>query len=444
MNFVNGKIVTDEECESILENIDETIMQTLQKPPLDINIVINACDSIVKNIGSLNIIKKLPELGVSPRLAEIYMGQIKQMLNADSIRKRLKIELGDNFDKPRELTYLHSKSTAVQTVAPLGVLFHITAGNVDGLPFVSLLDGLLTGNINIVKLPEEEGGITVSLLEELFRIAPVLSEYVYVFDYSSRDIEAIKKLSNAADAIVVWGGDEAVSAVRRLADPNTKIIEWGHKISFAYITKEGVNKASLEKLALNICLTNQLFCSSCQGIFLDTDDIRDVFEFCEKFLPVLERTAKEIPFVFDAATKLFIQAQVTLELYHRQIENQKNDHRIFRGENCSIMAYSDSKLETSIMYRNIWVKPLKRDRILRLRPYKNYLQTAALICAAQEYDELSLQLLQTGIVKISDGFEMSNYAFGEAHDGIFTLRCYTKLVSVQNQFFHPVTDRQDD
>ena len=83
-------------------------------------------------------------------------------------------------------------------------------------------------------------------------------------------------------------------------------------------------------------------------------------------------------------------------------------------------------------YRNIWVKPLKRDDIIRLRPYKSYLQTTALICTEQEHKDLSQRLLLTGLVKISDGFEMSNYAFGEAHDGVFTLRCYSKLVSVQN------------
>ena len=85
-----------------------------------------------------------------------------------------------------------------------------------------------------------------------------------------------------------------------------------------------------------------------------------------------------------------------------------------------------------MMYRNIWVKPLKRDDILNLRPYKGYLQTAALLCAEREHADLSGRLLQAGLVKISDGLEMSNYAFGEAHDGMFPLRCYTKLVSVQN------------
>ena len=83
------------------------------------------------------------------------------------------------------------------------------------------------------------------------------------------------------------------------------------------------------------------------------------------------------------------------------------------------------------MYRNIWVKPLKRNKILHLQRYKNYLQTAALLCSDNERDELVSKFIRAGIVKISDGFEMSNYAIGEARDGVFPFSCYTKLVSVQ-------------
>ena len=433
MNYVNGEILNDAESDAVLENIDEMILRTLAKPPLDINRVINACDALAADIDRLGIDKMMPGLGADQSLAEMYIGQIKHAFSADSIRKRLEIELGENYAAPRELVYLHSGAKAAQTIAPLGVLFHITAGNVDGLPFVSLLEGLLTGNINIVKLPKEEGGITVALLQELFKIEPALCEYVYVFDYSSKDIAAMKKLAQAADAVVVWGGDEAVRAVRALASPNTKIVEWGHKISFAYVTKSGANDSgALAKLARSICLTNQLFCSSCQGVFLDTDDIGDIYGFCASFLPVLDKAASEIPLSFGAAERLFIQAKITLDIYHQRIENRDTQNRVFTGERCSIAACQDSRLEPSIMYRNIWVKPLKKEDVLRLlRPYKGYLQTAALICGEHEHGGLARLLTRAGIVKVSDGFEMSNYAFGEAHDGVFTLRCYTKLVSVQ-------------
>ena len=429
MNLVNGKIISAEECDTVLENIDAMLEKTLSKPPLDIRLVINACDWMVKNIDGFEVTKRLPELGISPVLAEIYLKQIEHMLSKDAINKRLCTELGVDFDMPKILTYMHSGTTAIQTIAPLGVLFHITAGNVDGLPFISLLDGLLTGNINIVKLPKEEGGITVQLLQEMFKIAPSLCEYVYVFDYSSKDISAMQKFAKAADAIVVWGGDEAVSAVRRLADPNTKIIEWGHKISFAYVAKDGITEEALEKLAYNICFTNQLFCSSCQGIFLDTDDMNEVHEFCQRFLSVLERVSGENPFMLDAAAQLFIQAEVTLTSYHKKIEGNKSGCCIFRGTDCSVTAYTDSKLEASMMYRNPWVKPLKRENIIGLRKYKSYLQTAALICSGQDRAELSQRLIKAGLIKVSDGLEMSNYALGESHDGIFTLRAYTKIVS---------------
>jgi len=432
MNFVRGKIVSEEECQVILENIDAMILETLQKPPLDINLVIEACDIMVKNIANLDAIKRLPDLGVSPVLAEIYISQVEQMFSARAIRDRLSAELGVDYDKPKEIVYSYSGAKAAQMYAPLGVLFHITAGNMDVLPFVSLIEGLLCGNINIVKLPKEEQGITVSLLEELIKIQPALKEYIYAFDYSSKDIYAMKRLADIADAIVVWGGDEAIKAVRTMANPNTKIIEWGHKVSFSYVTESGASKENLRKLALNICLTNQLFCSSCQGIFLDTDDTEYLYAFCQEFLPILEEVSRENPFAFDDGTKLFTSARITLELYHKEIEARGTDIRIFRGENCSITASPDDSLESSIMYRNIWVKPLKREKILALRRYKNYLQTAALLCGAHEYDILAKKLVQAGIVKVSDGFEMSNYAAKEAHDGMFALRCYVKIVSVQN------------
>ncbi len=431
MNLVNGKVISDGECDAVLERMGEMVAATFRKPPLDVNVVIDACDKLVRDMDNLEVLKKLPELGISPALVEMYKEQIKGMLGAEAIRNRLEVELGSGYDAARELVYIHSKATARQTIMPVGVLFHITAGNVDGLPFVSLLDGLLTGNVNIVKLPKEEGGVTVSLLEELFKVEPSLSEYVYVFDYSSKDVHAMKKLAAVADAIVVWGGDEAVSSVRAMAEPNTRIIEWGHKISFAYVTREGVEKEELEKLARHICLTNQLYCSSCQGVFLDTDDMRDVYGFCEEFLPVLEAACRENPFSLEGSARLFVQAEITLKEYHQRIEGGKEKSRLFREKNCSVTACSDSKLETSSMYRNIWVKPLKRNDILSLRPYKGYLQTAALICAGRDRAELSQKLLRAGLVKVSDGFEMSNYAVFEAHDGVFPLRCYTKLVSFQ-------------
>lgn len=430
MNLVNGQRTSADECDFILEQLEQLLCHTLTKPRLETMTVVNACDALAKMADSPETESRLRALGVETRLLQTYRQQIKEMLLAPMLLKRLQHELGDLFLQPARISYAGG-ITATQTIAPLGVLFHITAGNVEGLPFISLLDGLLTGNINLVKLPREEGGITVFLLEELFKIEPRLREYVYVFDFSSKEEQAIKKLAATANAIVVWGGDEAVAAARQLAAPNTKIIEWGHKISFAYVT-QGTSAKALEELAGHICQTNQLFCSSCQGIYLDTASLPEVQAFCERFLPILEKASEENPRSPEGAANLFADASATLQKYQTQLESPQTGRLLYNGRGCSLTACPDAKLEISMQYRNAWVKPLPSQQLLKLRPYKSYLQTAALLCAPEEYEGLSNKLLQTGLVKISGGWEISGYAPLEAHDGAFPLRLYTRVISVQN------------
>ena len=164
----------------------------------------------------------------------------------------------------------------------------------DALPAFSVLEGLLTGNINLLKLPGGGDALSVVILNELIQIEPLIADYAMVFDLSSRDTGELARLAALADAVVVWGGDKAVRAVRNTVNPNMRIIEWGHKISFAYISGEASDEA-LRGIAQNICETNQTLCSSCQGIFVDTDDYNDAVGFAERFAKVLGEQAQAMP-----------------------------------------------------------------------------------------------------------------------------------------------------
>ena len=55
----------------------------------------------------------------------------------------------------------------------------------------------------------------------------------------------------------------------------TKLIEWGHKTSFAYITEKGMREELLVGLAKHMLQTRQALCSSCQLIFLDAGEAHD-------------------------------------------------------------------------------------------------------------------------------------------------------------------------
>jgi len=428
MNLVDGQIITDQESDAILNDLDKRIARTLFKGRLDIEKVISACHRMVTELNEGPYLAAMADLGIDISLGKKYIAEARRLFCEESMRIRLRTELGDDFFGIKTYTPYMSEVTVHEQIMPLGVLFHIAAGNMDGLPVFTVLEGLVTGNINILKLPSAEGGISVQILQKLIEIEPSLAEYIYVFDYSSRDIENIEKLLAVSDGVVVWGGDTAVASIRNIVKPNTKLIEWGHKLSFAYCTEHGITHDRLAGLAKNMIETNQLLCSSCQGIFIDTVDNALVYRFCEMFLPILEKEAIENMKSFEIGSR----AQTSLRVYAAELESTFLESKVFQSKTCSLIAYKDRTLEPGIQFGNAWVRQLpKADLLEVLRPYKNYLQTVGLLCGDSERALLADMLLKAGAVRICSGERMSATYCGAAHDGEYPLRRYTKVVCVE-------------
>lgn len=424
MILVNGSILDSEEINLILPSIEKSICKTLQKPILNPMLVIEACNKLAENIENGDYFGLLHQLSVEEHISTEQIGNVVRLFKRESLLFKLNTELGEESSEIQTYIPLYEENPIHKRRMPLGVLFHIAAGNVDGLPAYSVIEGLLAGNINILKLPAVDKGFTIQLLSELIKIEPILSEYIYVFDTSSNDLAGMQQMAKSADGIVVWGGDTAIEAVRKLATPNTKIIEWGHKISFAYVTEKGMDDTRLTELAHHILSTKQLLCSSCQGIYIDTDEMSDIYFFSEKFIEILEKAAQGY-----SEPNIGIQAQITLLLYNKELEARANNVRIYKGKRCSILASKDKKLEISYTCGNCWVKALPRENIISmLHRYKGYLQTVGLLCGEEEIDALSEVLCRAGATRITTAKEMSRMLCGETHDGDYPLRRYSKVV----------------
>jgi len=425
MNLADGTIMNIEGADEIAAELSARVTETMEKAPLNPETVINACDRLINSFDEKKYVRLMGEMGIDGQTASGNIIKIRDTFNSAYLKARLERELGgygiqDYVPWDRQIAVSEMRS-------PLGCILHISAGNVDGLPAFSIIESLLAGNVSILKLPEEDNGISVLILHDLVTIEPRLSEYIYVFDYSSRDEKSIKRLIDAADAVAVWGSDETVRAMRKLVPPNVKLIEWGHKLSFAYVTQKGITDDNLKGLAEHICETNQLLCSSCQGMYVDTEELDTVIGFCERFMPILEDTARR----HYTSSDIAVAARVSLVLRYESLESLYAHRRIFRGKHSSIIAYGDSKLEPSIQHRNCWARPLPRSKAVKvLRPYKSTLQTVGILCSDDERAELYEMFAKTGAVRVSSARAMSEDYCGGAHDGMYPLRRYTKLVAL--------------
>jgi len=239
-------------------------------------------------------------------------------------------------------------------------------------------------------------------------------------------------LGDMADGIVVWGGDEAIRAVRSMADPATQIISWGHKLSFAYATEEmfdgsEAHDRELTALAKHICETKQVLCSSCQGIFVDSEDESVVLAAGEHFLKILEEVSKSYP-----QESIGIRGKMSIALYNEELEAKDTGRKILRGNGVSVIVDSKQELTLSYMFKNCWVKSLPRKNIVRgLKGKRGYLQTVGLLCGKEERNELADLLVKAGVTRIAGSHDMSAMASGGCHDGEYPLRRYTRIVEVE-------------
>ena len=417
MILYKGEIYPNEKQAELISSLKEDMYLTLQnKETLSYMTVIDACDKLYQRVINHEFDNIALPLLSALNMPYSSLERYAKVFSKEGLLKKIDIELGDLKNGVLSLDENNNRY-----YEPLGILFHIAAGNVDLLPAYSVVEGLLVGNINILKLPTGDNGLSILLLKELIKEAPVLKDYIYVFDVPSTEVDTIKQLSNLADATIVWGGDEVQRAARSFVDIHSSIISWGHKISFSYVDNN-VTDEEIEALCTSICLSNQLFCSSSQGIYMNTDNMEELHKLAKRVLPIFAKVSKSMN-----TLPLTMKAKNSLMLYNDELEG--NLTNIYKDSGVSIVVKEDNKLELSYLFQNIWIKALKKEEIVNvLKPNKNLLQTVSINKNLKDKEDIVSLLAKAGAVRITALGDNSRMLAGESHDGEYALRRYIRIV----------------
>ncbi len=179
---------------------------------------------------------------------------------------------------------------------PIGVVGHWPAGNIEIQPILSMTCALLGGNASLVRVPMDLVDQTTRLLQklELSDTARIVAESMFVaaFDHDRQDLQ--EAMARAVDGAMIWGGVEAVTAVRGLPFPHkARLAVFGPRISVAAISadiwseKEG-RESWCRRIARDVWQFDQQACSSPQVLFLERraewspaeflGDLRNAFE----------------------------------------------------------------------------------------------------------------------------------------------------------------------
>jgi hypothetical protein len=194
---------------------------------------------------------------------------------------------------------------------PRGLLVHWVAGNVPLLGMISVIQGLLTKNANLVKVARQNAGILPYFLAELAQVryrrpdgkevaGTLLTDAVRAI-YTDREDSAAAALSVLADVRVAWGGREAVEAIMNLPRRfGTEDIVFGPKTSFVVVGAEKLaGEAEARKAAALVArdavALGQRGCNSPHTIFVERGGTLTPEAFAGLLGEELSRATRQVP-----------------------------------------------------------------------------------------------------------------------------------------------------
>lgn len=373
-------------------------------------------------------LEKLPaEISFSKEMIEETLKIIPALLDRENLVKRLNAELGDYkiLDRFSRVEGFEGKLRAF----PLGTLLHVSAGNVFLGCIDSLLMGLLTKNISILKL-SSQNQIFPELFARSFRESDkeqILSNKFSILHWKGGDERFEVPLKKQVKAILAWGGDEMLQSYSQGLGRGVKLLDFGPKISLQVLSKRAFQACSLEQasqaIARDVCLWDQQACASSQNLFIEEGvDVQKLMKALSLAFDSFSLTRGEL----DSDEEV----EILKEDFRARYSETMEGGGLLRGKNYLLHYETKPFLRPSPLNRTLIIKTYKNleDLCSQLEPFSFYLQSCGYALASDEKELYLGELGRIGMKRFAPVGQVMDGLIGAPHDGRHVLRDLVSLV----------------
>lgn len=362
----------------------------------------------------------IKESGFSEEETRKTLAILPSLLKRESLERRLRAEFirPEVLDDFVKLPHGAFKAHAV----PMGALLHVTAGNVFLSSIDSLVMGLLTKNVSILKVSTRNQYFPNYIAKKLlnFDKDKIVSDKFAVIYWKGGDEEIEPYIINKVNGIIAWGGEEMISSYRKHLPLHVKLLDFGPKISIQVISRKGLLNRSLsqiaDKIVSDITPWNQGACASPQNLYLQEGIDENAF-FLE-LERAFERSPKRGEISEDEAT------EILKETYRAHYSELMEEGKFLQGQEYLVHLENNRLLRPSPLNRSLIIKRFKDAQELTslLNPFSYYLQSCSYLFDDSEKKDFLLELSSTGLKRFAPLGTITWGMEGAPHDGRFVLR----------------------
>jgi hypothetical protein len=316
---------------------------------------------------------RIPETaGYSPPMARAVLDGMALDWTSERLEGLLSAELGggDALDG-----FVPSGKDRMSRALGLPLTVHLCAGSVPGVSVTSMVRGLLVKSAVLLKPGRGDEVLPVLFRRGLVEEAEWLADATAVVYWPGGSADPIEGAAlEAADLVVVYGGDDAVRSARAAARATTPVVAYPHRVSFAVVAADSQPEVAASA-ARAVALFDQRGCVSPQLLYV-CGSAADACRFAGSLageLRALERDLPAGPLEESAAAALH-QIRGTAELM-----SASGESRVWSGgvDSWTVVFDPDPAFEPSCLGRVVRVKPIAGVEALVevLRPFRRHLQT---------------------------------------------------------------------
>lgn len=433
-HYLYGELSADELTPQDVDDLisrgrEMSLQDTASREILDI---LDAAGRLWRNPNyplRLEALERLPEVvGFGREMIERGFEELGRLLDRSELQRKLAYDLGRSA-RLDGWVWRRGYNGYIRAV-PLGVLTHVSPGNVFLGAADSLVHGLLVKNINLVKVSRGDPIFPLLFAQSLKEAdrAKRLYHKFSVFTLPDERHEHEEILQTRSDGVVIWGGREAIREWSKGAGDGVKVVPYGPRFSFSMVCRGLLDQSNLLELDYaglveDVISWETRACGSPQLLFWPEQHADDLPDFCARLAGEFERANRRFPAPkreFDVEVEIRKELELTrfLALHGKAILYEGDD----LAWSVQVRRWEDHR--GSPLNRTLVIVPYPDLSVLLewLRPIRRTLQSVGLAGRPRDFRNVGAALTDLGVHRITEWGEMWRPNHGSPHDGTFQLR----------------------
>ncbi len=361
-----------------------------------------------------------PKIGFSREMIDEGIKTMCSLLSKEGMYVRLNADLG-NKDYLNDWTYNKYFKGYIKA-EPLGLVTHVSAGNVFVGGVDSLIQGLVSKNVNIMKMSTVDPVFPVLFAKSVrdFDDTGILHKAMALVNWKGGTDSIENVIKQECDAIVAYGGADTIRSYRRNLGLHCKLIEYGPKYSFIMVDKEELQKTGIKEAARAIArdaiMWEQSACSSPHTVYVEGVDLAK--QMMTEIGKAMDQWEEEIP-----QGTVYEDEAVEITKVHEMAKVQKafgdSDLYISKKGLSTVIYQSTKEFQISCHNRTLFVKPVDSlEEVPKIvSSMGQFIQTVAILSNDTRAKKLATELALLGADRFVEIGKMAVRKHGTPHDG---------------------------